>query len=117
MERKAETPSARVACRDLYRRIDVSPKIRSLLRVLAALALFAAILLTARWSLSQALANVVCDGEQHAASETACDRKGWLGLRRRGAGWWILLAAALPALLLAGKLWTAVRRRKSTVAT
>ncbi len=90
---------------------------RSSLRVLAALALFAAILLTARWSLSQTLANVECDGEQHAASETACDRKGWLGLLLRGAGWWVLLAPALSAALLARRLWTAVRRRKTTVAT
>lgn len=90
---------------------------RPLLRILAALALFAAILLTARWSLSQALANVECDSERYAASETACERKGWLGLLLRAAGLWVLLAAALPALLLAGKLWTAVRRRKTTVAT
>jgi len=47
MERKAATPSARVACRNLCRRIDLCPQMRPLLRVLAALALFAAILLTA----------------------------------------------------------------------
>lgn len=90
---------------------------RPLLRVLAAPALFAAIPLTARWSLSQALANVECDGWRHAAGETACDREGWLGLLLRGAGWWVLLAAALSGTLLARKLWTAVRRRKPAVST
>ena len=44
MEPKAATPSARAACRDLYRRIDLCPETRPSLRVLAALALFAAIL-------------------------------------------------------------------------
>ena len=88
-----------------------------MLRILAALALFAAILLTARWSLSQTLANIECDGGQHAASETACDLKGWLGLLLRGAELGVILATALSALLLARRIWTAVRRRKTTVAT
>ena len=78
-------------------------------RILAALALFAAILLTARWSLSQALANVECDSEQYAAHKTVCDLKGWLGLLLRGAGLWILLAAALSALLLTTLLLVALQ--------
>ena len=90
---------------------------KPLLRVLAALALFAAILLIARWSLSQSLANVECDSEQYRSHETACDLKGGLGLLLRCTGWWILLAAALSGTLLARRIWTTVRRRKTTVAT
>ena len=87
---------------------------RPLLRILAALALFAAILLTARWSLSQSLANVECDSKQYRSHETACDLKGGLGLLLRCTGWWILLAAALSGTLLARKLWTAVTAPSTT---
>ena len=86
-------------------------------RILAALALFAAILLTAYWSLSQALDNVECDSARYAACETACDLKGWLGLLLRGAGLWILLAAVLSSVVLARKIWTATKRRKTAVET